>query len=310
MTQTHISTGPPNHNVGMPDLPKVRDHRRGSAQLRRRDTGSLIRRLISVCFALIWFVVVAAPIYYMIVVSLERPDTFLTSNPWFPTKGVTLSNYTGVFNSGFSRYLLNSVIVALGATGLSVIISLFAAYAIVVRASRLTGFIFRAFLVGFAVPIQALMIPLYIEILRTHLYDTLPGLILPMAAFSLPITVLVLVNFLREVPHALIDAMQIDGAGPLRILRSLAIPISVPAILTVSIFDFVAAWNNFLFPLILTQSPDVATLPLSVFNFQGNHFADVPLIMASVGMSSLPLLVLYIIARRQIASGLAAGFGS
>jgi raffinose/stachyose/melibiose transport system permease protein len=207
------------------------------------------------------------------------------------------------------RYLVNSVIVSGGATLLALVVSLPCAYAIVVRVNKVTGLIFRVFLTGFAVPIQALMIPLYVEILDLHVYDTLIGLILPLAAFSLPITVLVLVNFLRDVPRSLIDAMSIDGAGPLRILRSLALPISLPAILTISIFDFITAWNNFLFPLILTQSPSSATLPLAVFNFQGNHFGNVPQIMACVTLSAVPLLALYLVARRRIVSGLAAGFG-
>ena len=110
-------------------------------------------------------------------------------------------------------------------------------------------------MVGFAVPIQALMIPLYLAILRIGLYDSLLGLILPMAAFSLPITILVLVNFLRDVPRSLIDAMRVDGAGALRTLWSLVLPLSWPAIATVGVFDLVSSWNNFLFPLILTQSP-------------------------------------------------------
>jgi raffinose/stachyose/melibiose transport system permease protein len=202
------------------------------------------------------------------------------------------------------------VLVAVGATALAVVVSLFAAYAIVVRASRVTGFVFQSLLVGFAVPIQALMIPLYMMVIEAQLYDTLLGLILPMAAFGLPITVLILVNFLREVPSSLISAMQLDGAGPVRILRSLAVPICMPAIITVSILNLINAWNNFLFPLLLTQSPDRATLPLSVFNFQGNNFSNMPLIMAAVALSSLPLLVAYVLARRHITNGLAAGFGS
>lgn len=285
----------------------------GAPASRRRRPGRFAlrsRRATALLFAIVWLIIVGAPIYYMLVVSAEPASSFLTADPWLPTRGITGENYAAVFHSGFGRYLANSLIVAVGATALSVVVSLFCSYAIVVRASRVTGFVFRTFLVGFAVPIQALMIPLYVEILRLHLYDTLTGLILPMAAFSLPITVLVLVNFLRDVPRSLIDAMSIDGAGPLRILWSLAIPITRPAIVTVVIFDFIAAWNNFLFPLILTQSPTSATLPLSVFNFEGNHFSDVPQIMASVALSTAPLLLLYIVARRQIASGLAAGFGA
>jgi raffinose/stachyose/melibiose transport system permease protein len=182
-------------------------------------------------------------------------------------------------------------------------------YAIVVHATRWTGVVFRIFLVGFAVPIQALMIPLYLTILRAGLYDSQIGLILPMAAFSLPITILVLVNFLRDVPRSLIDAMRVDGAGALRTLWSLVLPLSWPAIATVATFDLVTAWNNFLFPLILTQSPNKAVLPLSVFNFEGNHLQNVPEIMAAVACSMAPLFVLYLVARRRLMAGLAAGFG-
>jgi ABC-type glycerol-3-phosphate transport system permease component len=166
------------------------------------------------------------------------------------------------------------------------------------------------FMVGFAVPMQALMIPLYVETLHLHIYNTLVGLILPMAAFSTPVTMLVMVNFLRDVPGSLIDAMSLDGAGPLRVIVSLVVPISWPAIVTVAIFSLVTDWNNFLFPLILTQNVSIATLPLSVFNFEGNHLSNVSDIMASVVLSALPLWIVYLVARRRIMTGLAAGFGS
>jgi raffinose/stachyose/melibiose transport system permease protein len=260
--------------------------------------------------ALVWLVVVGAPIYYMIVASVEPTSVYLSANPWFPTKGVTGANYGAVFSSGIVSYFFNSVIVAGSTTILAVAVSLLAAYAIVVHGSRWTGVVFRCFMVGFAVPIQALMIPLYLAILRIGLYDSLLGLILPMAAFSLPITILVLVNFLRDVPRSLIDAMRVDGAGPLRVLIRLVLPLSWPAIATVAVFDLVSSWNNFVFPLILTQSPSQATLPLSVFNFEGNHLQNVPEIMAAVALSAIPLFVLYLFARRRLMAGLAAGLGA
>lgn len=289
--------------AGVPAAAPRAPGRRRSA--RRR---SWTARAATTGAALVWLLVVAAPLYYMLVVSVQRTDTFLSGNPWFPSRGITTANYSGVLRSGFVQYLVNSLIVSIGATALAIAVCLLGAYAVVVRASRFTGFVFRVFLTGFAVPIQALMIPLYVEIRQLQLYDTLLGLLLPMAAFSLPVTMLILTNFLREVPSELIQAMQVDGAGPLRILWSLVVPISVPAIATAGIFDFIANWNNFLFPLILTQSSSSATLPLSVFQFQGNHFSDVPQIMASVAMSALPLFIAYLLARRRIISGLAAGF--
>lgn len=272
--------------------------------------GRLLRKGTTWLLALVWLVVVGAPIYYMIVASLEPTSVYLSANPWFPTKGVTGANYGAVFSSGIASYFFNSVIVAGSTTILAVAVSLLGAYAIVVHARRWTGIVFRCFMVGFAVPIQALMIPLYLAILRIGLYDSLLGLILPMAAFSLPITILVLVNFLRDVPRSLIDAMRVDGAGPLRVLLRLILPLSWPAIATVGVFDLVSSWNNFVFPLILTQSPSQATLPLSVFNFEGNHLQNVPEIMAAVALSAVPLFVLYLVARRRLMAGLAAGLGA
>jgi raffinose/stachyose/melibiose transport system permease protein len=272
--------------------------------------GRVFRKGTTWLLALVWLVVVGAPIYYMIVASIEPTSVYLSANPWFPTKGVTGANYGAVFSSGIVSYFFNSVIVAGSTTILAVTVSLLAAYAIVVHAGRWTGIVFRCFLVGFAVPIQALMIPLYLAILRIGLYDSLLGLILPMAAFSLPITILVLVNFLRDVPRSLIDAMRVDGAGPLRVLIRLVLPLSWPAIATVGVFDLVISWNNFVFPLILTQSPSEATLPLAVFNFEGNHLQNVPEIMAAVALSAVPLFVLYLVARRRLMAGLAAGFGA
>jgi raffinose/stachyose/melibiose transport system permease protein len=272
--------------------------------------GRAFRKGTTWVLALVWLVVVGAPIYYMIVASIEPTSVYLSANPWFPTKGITADNYKAVFDSGIVSYFLNSVVVAGGTTILAVAVGMLGAYAIVVRAARWTGVIFRCFMVGFAVPIQALMIPLYLTILRAGLYDSQLGLILPMAAFSLPITILVLVNFLRDVPRSLIDAMRVDGAGALRTLWSLVLPLSWPAIATVGVFDLVSSWNNFLFPLILTQSPAKATLPLSVFNFEGNHLQNVPEIMAAVALSMAPLFVLYLVARRRLMAGLAAGFGS
>jgi raffinose/stachyose/melibiose transport system permease protein len=272
--------------------------------------GRLFRKGSTWLLALVWLVIVGAPIYYMIVASLEPTSVYLSANPWFPTKGITGANYGAVFSSGIASYFFNSVIVAGSTTILAVAVSLLGAYAIVVHAGRWTGIVFRCFMVGFAVPIQALMIPLYLAILRIGLYDSLLGLILPMAAFSLPITILVLVNFLRDVPRSLIDAMRVDGAGPLRVLLRLILPLSWPAIATVGVFDLVSSWNNFVFPLILTQSPSQATLPLSVFNFEGNHLQNVPEIMAAVALSAVPLFVLYLFARRRLMAGLAAGLGA
>jgi raffinose/stachyose/melibiose transport system permease protein len=102
--------------------------------------------------------------------------------------------------------------------------------------------------------------------------------------------------------------MRLDGAGDWRILWNLVLPLARPALVTVAIYDGLHVWNGFLFPLILTQSPATRVLPLSLWTFQGEFSVNIPAVLASVVLATLPLLVLYVVARRQLLSGLTAGF--
>ena len=145
--------------------------------------------------------------------------------------------------------------------------------------------------------------------IRYSLYDTLWALILPSAAFAIPISVLIMTNFLRDVPLSLFEAMAVDGASEFTTMVRLAIPMVKPAIITVAIYDALNVWNGFLFPLILTQSASNRVIPLSLWLFQGQFTVDVPGILAAVVISVLPILTAYIFGRRQMVAGLTAGFG-
>jgi raffinose/stachyose/melibiose transport system permease protein len=134
------------------------------------------------------------------------------------------------------------------------------------------------------------------------------AIVLPSVAFAIPLTVIILVNFLRDVPRELFEAMRVDGVGEWGMLVRLAVPLSVPAITAVGVYDALQVWNGFLFPLILTQSPETRVLPLGLWSFQGEFTVDVPAIMAAVVVSTLPILALYIVGRRYLVSGLTAGF--
>ncbi|MQA11250.1 MAG: ABC transporter permease subunit [Pseudonocardiaceae bacterium] len=257
---------------------------------------------------LVWFVVVALPIYWMVITSLKSQDGFLASNPLVPPSDPTLDNYGLVLSSGFPQYLLNSAIVTVAAVGLTVLTALMAAYVIVQSTGKLTQTVFRIFLAGLAIPVHATIIPIYFIITRLQLYDTLIALVLPTVAFGLPITVLILSNFLRDVPSELFDAMRIDGASEWQMLWRLVAPLSRPALITVIIYNSLQVWNGFLFPLILTQSPSTRVVSLGLWSFQGEFTINVPAILAAVVLSALPVLALYIGGRRQLVSGLTAGF--
>ena len=163
--------------------------------------------------------------------------------------------------------------------------------------------------IGETIPLQATIIPVYYMITRMHLYDTLLALILPSVAFAVPITVLILVNFVRDVPKELFESMRVDGAGDWRMLGQLVLPLARPAIITVAIYDALNVWNGFLFPLVLTQSTSTRVLPLSLWTYQGEFQTDTPAVLAAVVLSALPIVVAYVLGRRQLVSGLTAGFG-
>ncbi|WP_327398307.1 carbohydrate ABC transporter permease [Streptomyces phaeochromogenes] len=257
----------------------------------------------------LWLVVVAVPLYWTLITSLKAQSRYYASNPLVPSSDPTLDNYRLVIESDFLRYLLNSVVVTAGAVVPAVLFSFMAAYAIVrgwrMRALRAMN---GLFLMGLAIPLQATVIPVYLIIIKLHLYDNLLALILPSIAFSIPLSVLVLANFVRDVPKELFDSMRVDGATEWTTLWRLAAPLTRPAILTVTIFNALTIWNGFLLPLVLTQSPERRTLPLALWTFQSQYGVNIPAVLAAVVLTTLPLLVLYAFGRRQLLSGLTAGF--
>ncbi|MFE7033874.1 carbohydrate ABC transporter permease [Streptomyces sp. NPDC057621] len=257
----------------------------------------------------LWLVVVAVPLYWTLITSFKAQNRYYASNPLVPSGDPTLDNYRLVIESDFLRYFVNSAVVTAGAVVPAVLFSFMAAYAIV-RGWRMR--ILRAmnglFLMGLAIPLQATVIPVYLIIIKLQLYDSLMALILPSIAFAIPLSVLVLSNFIRDVPKELFDSMRVDGATEWTTLWRLAAPLTRPAILTVSIFNALTIWNGFLLPLILTQSPDRRTLPLALWTFQGQYGVNVPAVVAAVVLTTLPVLVLYALGRRQLLSGLTAGF--
>jgi raffinose/stachyose/melibiose transport system permease protein len=259
--------------------------------------------------AWLWLVIVMVPLYWIVVTSFKDQSAYFSQNPFALPTAPTLANYKLVIESDFPQYFLNSVIVTAGTIIPAVAISFMAAYAIVRGAGgKFLAGVNGLFLMGLAIPLQATIIPVYLLIIRMQLYDSLLAIILPSVAFAIPLSVLVLSNFIRDVPKELFESMRVDGASEWDMLRGLALPLTRPALVTVSIYNGLGVWNGFLLPLILTQSPDKRTLPLALWTFQGQYSVNIPAVLASVMLTTLPIVLLYAIGRRQLLSGLTAGF--
>jgi raffinose/stachyose/melibiose transport system permease protein len=261
-------------------------------------------RVVALILATVWLVIVIAPLYYMILATFRTQGTYLTANPWVPTGGLSVSSYSTVFGAGLGRYLLNSIVLTAACVLLTVTISLGAAFRIVRRTSKAVSAAFTLMLFGLAIPVQAIIVPIYVLIYKMHLYDTLLALILVLTAAAIPISVLIMVSFVRDIPRELIGAMLIDGGSEWTVFRRLIWPLSRPVLATLAIFNGLNVWNNFLLPLVLTQSGSVAVLPLGLTKLEGLYSVNVPAVMAGVLLSVLPLLALFIVMRKQVMNSL------
>lgn len=262
------------------------------------------RRLVALLLASGWLVIVLGPLYYMVLASFRTQGTYLTANPWAPSGGLSVSAYRTVFAAGLGRYLLNSVLLTTICIALTVTISLAAAFRVVRHSARWVHASFLVMLFGLAIPVQAIIVPLYVLIYKMHLYDTLFALILTLSAAAIPVSVLIMISFVRDIPRELIDAMLVDGGSEWTVFWRLVWPMSRPVLATLSIYNGLNVWNNFLLPLVLTQSNNVAVLPLGLTKLQGLYSVNVPAVMAGVLLSVLPLLVLFTVMRRQVMNSL------
>jgi raffinose/stachyose/melibiose transport system permease protein len=281
---------------------------RAPSTLNRRRAGTAQRRnYLGGLAGWLWLGVVLVPIYWIVITSLRAQETYFSSNPLAPPTEPTLENYQLVIESGFVRYFVNSVIVTVGTTVPAVLFSFMAAFAIVRGSGRFLRTVNGIFLMGLAIPLQATIIPVYLIIIRLHLYDSLLALILPSIAFAIPLSVLILTNFIRDVPRELFESMWLDGASDWGTMWRLAFPLTRPALVAVTVYQALHVWNGFLLPLVLTQSPELRVLPLALWTFQGQYTVNIPAVLASVVLTSLPILALYAVGRRHLISGLRAG---
>lgn len=256
----------------------------------------------------LWLAVIIIPIYYIVITSLKTQAGYFGQNPLALPSSPTLENYRMVLAADFTRYFVNSVLITVGAVVPTLVISFMASFAIVRGTGRFLKGVNAIFLMGLAIPLQATIIPIYLMIIKMNLYDSLLAIVLPSIAFAIPLSVLILSNFIRDVPNELFESMRLDGCSEWQTMWRLALPLTKPAIVTVAIYNGLGVWNGFLLPLILTQSPELRVLPLALWTFQGEFSVNIPAVLASVVLTTLPILVLYIVGRRQLLSGLTAGF--
>ncbi|MBB2911595.1 raffinose/stachyose/melibiose transport system permease protein [Streptosporangium becharense] len=259
--------------------------------------------------AILWVaaVFVLVPFLYGVLGGFKTSGA-LSADPLGPPSPWVTGNYTDVVTSGpFWRQLANSLFIAVATTALVVSLSAMAAFAFARFAFRGREALFTLFTVGLMFPFAVAILPLFVLLRAFGLLDNPLGVILPQAAFGLPLTVIILRTFFRSIPKEVEEAATIDGCTAFGFFWRVLLPMARPALATVSVLAIVASWNNFFLPLVVFNDPNLWTLPLGVQQFHGEYMADTARILAYVVISTLPALAFYAVAERHLVSGLTAG---
>ncbi|WP_430785359.1 carbohydrate ABC transporter permease [Actinoplanes sp. G11-F43] len=246
------------------------------------------------------------PFYYMIIGALQKErDTSVLG--LLPLPGnLTLDNLRGVNESiDLVGALVNSLIMTAGVVGCTLVLGLLVGYALAVLSFRGRGLVFALVLLVQAIPFQLLMVPLYVMVVRYfHLADSYLGMILPFAVNS--VAVLIFRQYFLQIPKDVFDAARIDGAGELRILVSIAVPLVRPAVLTAMLVTFIGPWNEFLWPFLITKDAEMQPLAVSLANFsQANStFEANPMgaVLAGACVLAIPAVVLFLTFQRYFTS--------
>ncbi|HEU5420655.1 MAG TPA: carbohydrate ABC transporter permease [Streptosporangiaceae bacterium] len=254
--------------------------------------------------AMLLIAVSLGPVLYIILGGFRTNSQITTSPAGLPHPWV-VSNYLNVLKSvTFWGEFANSVIVAAVSTIGVVLLGLMASYVIARYDFKFKGAMYSLFAAGLMFPLVIAITPLYIMIKDLGLVDNLMGVAIPQIAFGLPTTVIILVPFLRAIPREIEEAAAIDGAGRLRFLFRMAIPLSLPGVITVSILAFIGSWNNFVLPLYVLNSQATYTLPLGVQAFATQYSTDTARVLAFTSLSMVPALLFFAVFQRRIVGGL------
>jgi multiple sugar transport system permease protein len=271
---------------------------------RRNFVWSVAGAIAAIVLALLW----TFPLLWALSTSL-RPELETVSSQfhWLPQHW-TFDAYTRTLGAGnVVRWLFNSFAVALGVTVVTMAISLMAAYVFSQLRFRGRGVLFGIAMLGFLLPFEALLVPLFRTMNQLGLINSYAGIILPQVVS--PVVIYVFKQFFDEIPADFREAAVIDGAGPLRVLWSVYLPISGNIVWAMAIVTFIAAWNNFLWPFIIVTSNDMMTIPLGLtqtYDAFGVRYAQ---LMAAALLGALPVALAYVAFQRKVTQGFLAASG-
>lgn len=267
--------------------------------------GKIISQTVRYPLLILLLIVMVFPLFWMFRISFMGSGQTIAFDSLL-SGGFTLKNYFDLFQTAnIGLFLLNSAIVGTVVTVGNVVFCFMVAYTIARYRYIVNKLLFISVMVILMIPAHIVIIPMYVMMVKTGMYDSYWALILPWLVN--PIGIFLVKQYIESVPPSVEEAARIDGANEMRVLFTIVMPICRPALAVLAIQVFFTNWNSFLFPFILTQSESVRTLPVALALYQGHQAIDWQHLMAGSSIAVIPVLIIFIILQRQIVSGITSG---
>ncbi|MGO1319247.1 MAG: carbohydrate ABC transporter permease [Galactobacter sp.] len=253
-------------------------------------------------------ILTALPLYWLFVSAFKTPKDVASTPPSALPKTWTFDNFIEAFvTNDLAIYMVNSVIVAVSTTVIVLVLSLLAGYAFTGRKVRGGTGIMTGLLMLSVFPAVAVLTPVYLIERQIGLLNSYPGLIIPYVAFNLPFAIWIMRNYLQGIPASIEEACELDGAGPIRTVWSVILPMSKPGLFTAGVFTFTASWSEFLMALTFNSTTGSRTIPVGIALFGTQFSTPYGQIFAASVAATVPIVILVLIFRRSIVSGLTSG---
>ncbi len=262
---------------------------------------------IAFIFGILYLFISVLPFVFMVLNSFKEKFEMLTKGVFNLPDSFNFVNYLEVLKGGFWNYFLNSVIVLAISLFLLLFVAACASYPLARFQFKLANPIYGVIVACMSIPIHITLIPVFKMSKATGLYDSIAALIGPYVAFAVPISVFILTSFMKEIPKEIEESAEIDGCGKIQMFFSMILPLAKPGLATLAIYNGVNMWNEFSFAYTLTQSSANRTLPLAIWEFQGQYSMNIPMIMAVLTLSLLPMILMFIIFQDKLVKGMTAG---
>lgn len=264
--------------------------------------------IVVIIFAVAWIVVTLFPFIFMVFTSFkQRNELFQSPTIFSLPKSLYFGNYEEILTGNFFMYFKNSVLVCVIGLLLLLAASAMASYVFSRLKFRLNKTLFAIVIACMAIPIHATLIPVFLLTKDIKLYDNVFGLLGPYIAFNIPISVFILTGFMKGIPVELEQAADVDGAGKVRTFIEIIMPLSMPGMATLAIYNGINMWNEFVYAFVLTSSVKSRTLPLAIWEYQGQYGVNIPMVMTILTLSALPMIIAFVIFQEKLIKGMMVG---